>query len=175
VDNPKGVGLRRPAEIVDRLRPIALPGGVEFVNRYDLARLRLGEEVVLLVTPPRGGVAAESLPGIGRIGAGPRLHVDKKGVNRRGAGPMDAKRGAGEGYGVHICTGPVNVRGYDRFIVVVIRASHKLCPTAVSGAMQITHYHRAPVVSAACDKKYRNMFGAHHIVKIARVLAGGPP
>jgi hypothetical protein len=33
---------------------------------------------------------------------------DKKGVNRRGAGPLDGKllgRGAGEGLGVHICTG----------------------------------------------------------------------
>ena len=39
---------------------------------------------------------------------------DKKGVNRRGAGPEDASlfgRGAGEGLGVHICTGPVFVRG----------------------------------------------------------------
>ena len=35
----------------------------------------------------------------------------KKNVNRRGAGPMDHKVGAGGGYGVHICTGPVAVRG----------------------------------------------------------------
>ena len=38
----------------------------------------------------------------------------RKGVNRRGAGPMDASlfgRGAGEGLGVHICTGPVAVQG----------------------------------------------------------------
>jgi len=38
---------------------------------------------------------------------------DKKNVNRRGAGPMDASlhgRGAGEGMGVHIMTGPVYVR-----------------------------------------------------------------
>jgi acetamidase/formamidase len=38
----------------------------------------------------------------------------RKGVNRRGAGPMDASihgRGAGEGFGVHICTGPVAVKG----------------------------------------------------------------
>jgi acetamidase/formamidase len=38
----------------------------------------------------------------------------KKGVNRRGAGPEDASlfgRGAGEGLGVHVCTGPVAVRG----------------------------------------------------------------
>jgi acetamidase/formamidase/AraC-like DNA-binding protein len=37
----------------------------------------------------------------------------KKNVDRRGAGPMDASvfgRGAGEGFGVHICTGPVAVK-----------------------------------------------------------------
>ena len=36
----------------------------------------------------------------------------QKAVDRRGAGPMDASiygRGAGEGFGVHICTGPVYV------------------------------------------------------------------
>lgn len=37
-----------------------------------------------------------------------------KAVNRRGAGPLDASvfgRGAGEGFGVHICTGPIAVHG----------------------------------------------------------------
>lgn len=36
----------------------------------------------------------------------------QKAVDRRGAGPMDASiygRGAGEGFGVHICTGPIYV------------------------------------------------------------------
>lgn len=39
-----------------------------------------------------------------------------KAIDRRGAGPMDASvlgRGAGEGFGVHICTGPVYVRGAE--------------------------------------------------------------
>jgi acetamidase/formamidase/AraC-like DNA-binding protein len=39
---------------------------------------------------------------------------ERKAVDRRGAGPMDATvcgRGAGEGFGVHICTGPIFVRG----------------------------------------------------------------
>ena len=50
---------------------------------------------------------------------------DKKGVNRRGAGPENASlfgRGAGEGLGVHICTGPVFVRGAQegRFAVRAI-------------------------------------------------------
>lgn len=42
--------------------------------------------------------------------------ADRKNVNRRGAGPIDASiygRGAGEGFGVHICTGPVAVRGAE--------------------------------------------------------------
>jgi acetamidase/formamidase len=35
---------------------------------------------------------------------------ERKNVDRRGAGPMNASihgRGAGEGFGVHICTGPI--------------------------------------------------------------------
>lgn len=41
-----------------------------------------------------------------------RWTQDFKGVDRRGAGPLDASifgRGAGEGFGVHICTGPVAI------------------------------------------------------------------
>ncbi|HEY3598943.1 MAG TPA: acetamidase/formamidase family protein [Paraburkholderia sp.] len=42
--------------------------------------------------------------------------AERKNVDRRGAGPIDASiygRGAGEGFGVHICTGPVAVRGAE--------------------------------------------------------------
>ncbi|PLZ02990.1 AraC family transcriptional regulator [Burkholderia sp. WAC0059] len=42
--------------------------------------------------------------------------AERKNVNRRGAGPMDASiygRGAGEGFGTHICTGPIAVRGAE--------------------------------------------------------------
>jgi acetamidase/formamidase len=49
---------------------------------------------------------------------------DKKGVNRRGAGPMDASihgRGAGEGFGVHIMTGPVSVRGAEAGDILEVR------------------------------------------------------
>jgi acetamidase/formamidase len=48
----------------------------------------------------------------------------RKGVNRRGAGPMDASlfgRGAGEGLGVHICTGPVAVKGAQPGDVLEVR------------------------------------------------------
>lgn len=40
--------------------------------------------------------------------------ADRKGVDRRGAGPMDASvlgRGAGEGFGTQIMTGPIAIRG----------------------------------------------------------------
>lgn len=41
---------------------------------------------------------------------------ERKSVHRRGAGPMDGSiygRGAGEGFGVHICTGPIVVEGAE--------------------------------------------------------------
>jgi acetamidase/formamidase/AraC-like DNA-binding protein len=62
-----------------------------------------------------------------------RWTPDAKNVDRRGAGPMDASvygRGAGEGFGVHICTGPVAVKDAQpgdvlevRILDVVPRAS----------------------------------------------------
>jgi acetamidase/formamidase len=49
---------------------------------------------------------------------------DKKGVNRRGAGPIDGKllgRGSGEGFGVHICTGPVYIRDAEPGDILEVR------------------------------------------------------
>lgn len=46
---------------------------------------------------------------------------DRKGVNRRGAGPDDAPIGAGGGLGVHICTGPIAVRGAEPGDVLEVR------------------------------------------------------
>ena len=49
---------------------------------------------------------------------------EKKGVDRRGAGPVDGKllgRGSGEGFGVHICTGPVFVRGAELGDILEVR------------------------------------------------------
>lgn len=45
----------------------------------------------------------------------------RKGVNRRGAGPMDAKVGAGGGLGVHICTGPIRIRGAEPGDILEVR------------------------------------------------------
>jgi acetamidase/formamidase len=49
---------------------------------------------------------------------------DKKNVDRRGAGPVDGKllgRGSGEGFGVHICTGPVYIRGAEPGDILEVR------------------------------------------------------
>lgn len=44
-----------------------------------------------------------------------------KNVDRRGMGPMDHKLGAGGGLGVHICTGPVAVKGAQPGDVLEVR------------------------------------------------------
>jgi acetamidase/formamidase/AraC-like DNA-binding protein len=49
---------------------------------------------------------------------------ETKTVDRRGAGPMDASvfgRGAGEGFGVHICTGPIAVKDAQPGDVLEVR------------------------------------------------------
>jgi acetamidase/formamidase/AraC-like DNA-binding protein len=49
---------------------------------------------------------------------------DRKAVDRRGAGPLDASifgRGAGEGFGVHVCTGPIYVKDAEPGDVIEVR------------------------------------------------------
>ena len=63
----------------------------------------------------KGDPAAESI-----------FHWDARGktIERRGAGPMAANvygRGSGEGIGVHICTGPVAVKGAEPGDVIEVR------------------------------------------------------
>jgi acetamidase/formamidase len=53
-----------------------------------------------------------------------RWEPNDKGVDRRGAGPVDASamgRGAGEGFGVHVLTGPVFVCGAEPGDVLEVR------------------------------------------------------
>lgn len=59
----------------------------------------------------------------GDPGAESIFHWDaqRKGVDRRGAGPMDAKIGAGGGAGVHICTGPVRIKGAQPGDILEVR------------------------------------------------------
>jgi acetamidase/formamidase len=62
----------------------------------------------------------------GDAGAESVFHWTKesKAVDRRGAGPMNASihgRGAGEGLGVHVCTGPIAVSGAEPGDVLEVR------------------------------------------------------
>ena len=53
-----------------------------------------------------------------------RWDAHGKAVERRGAGPMDASefgRGAGEGFGVHICTGPIAIQGAEPGDIIEVR------------------------------------------------------
>lgn len=53
-----------------------------------------------------------------------RWDANGKAIERRGAGPMDASalgRGPGEGFGVHICTGPIAVEGAQPGDIIEVR------------------------------------------------------
>ncbi len=55
----------------------------------------------------------------------------RKGVDRRGSGPMQPTlfgRGPGEGLGVHICTGPVFVRGAEPGDILAVRSHYRRPP-----------------------------------------------
>jgi acetamidase/formamidase/AraC-like DNA-binding protein len=69
-----------------------------------------------------------------------RWTPEGKAVDRRGAGPLDASafgRGAGEGFGVHICTGPIAIENARPGDVVEVRildiAPRKSCNPRFSG------------------------------------------
>jgi acetamidase/formamidase len=84
-------------------------------NLKPLVELESGDFVTIETLTHHANDDAERMVK-GDPGAESVFYWDKtrKGVNRRGAGPMDASlfgRGAGEGLGVHICTGPVAVKG----------------------------------------------------------------
>ena len=75
VYHAKRIGLRRPLEVIDRLRPVSLPAGVDLIDGDHFARLRLGDQFLVVEPPPGGRIAAERLARMGRVGAGPRLDV----------------------------------------------------------------------------------------------------
>src|SRR4029078_9089229 len=75
VHDTKWVGLRHPAEVIDRTRPVLLSAAVDFVDRAHLARLRFSEQIIVMKAPPRGSVAAKRLARISRIRTRPRLHI----------------------------------------------------------------------------------------------------
>ncbi len=87
----EGIGLRRPAEIVDGARAMVL--GVDLVDRHHFALLGLGDQLVVVIAPEGGGVAAEGAPGEARIGGEARLDIeDARFQHVAGAGILDGDR-----------------------------------------------------------------------------------
>src|SRR6516162_2034980 len=90
VDDAKWIRLRRPPEVIDRLRPVALPAGIDLIDGTDFARLWFRQQLLVVEAPPCRRVAAERLAGIDRIGTGPRFHVDDADLeNVTRLGPTD--------------------------------------------------------------------------------------
>ncbi len=80
VDDPvhhaKRTGLRHPAVIIDRARPVAAARRIDLVDRDDLARFRLGQEIVVVEAPPCRRIAAKSPAFELRIATGTGPYVD---------------------------------------------------------------------------------------------------
>jgi hypothetical protein len=76
VNDTKGIRLGRPREVVDRAGPVLLPGGIELVDGDHLARLRLGQEILVMESPPGSGIAPEALSFVLGIGARTGSDVD---------------------------------------------------------------------------------------------------
>src|SRR5690606_17700668 len=69
VTHARRIGLRCPAKAVDGTREVVVPRRMQFVDGHHLARARFGEQIVVVVTPPGRGVAAETAPGVLRAAA----------------------------------------------------------------------------------------------------------
>src|SRR5260370_23074434 len=77
MQNAERIALRRPTEVVGRARVIAaMVLAVDLVNRHDLARLGLSQELLVMKAPPAGGVTAASAAGDAGVGAGTAPHVE---------------------------------------------------------------------------------------------------
>lgn len=101
-----------------------------------------------------------------------------KGVDRRGAGPMNASvfgRGAGEGFGVHICTGPIHVRGAEPGDVLEIEILD-LRPRPSANPLHAGKAF-ASNASAWWGYQYNDLLGQperHETVTIFEIDAGAP-
>ncbi len=95
VHDPGGIGLRRPAEVVDAFRPVPLAARVDLVDGDHLARLGIGQQLLVVEAPPGRRVAPEALALVLRVGARPRPDVDDpdlEDVSRLGLANRDRAR-----------------------------------------------------------------------------------
>lgn len=128
----KGAQAKTPAEYMGKHKYHFLPANAETVHWGYFSKLLKprvevdsGDFVTIETLTHHANDDASRMVS-GDPGAESVYHwdADRKGVDRRGAGPMDASlfgRGAGEGLGVHICTGPVYVRGAEPGDILEVR------------------------------------------------------
>ncbi len=98
-----------------------------YFNRFlePVARVRSGDRITIEALTQHATDDVERMvhddPGAESVF---RWDAGGKAVERRGAGPLDASifgRGAGEGFGVHVCTGPVYVEEAEPGDVLEVR------------------------------------------------------
>lgn len=109
-----------------------LPGTPEtvhwgFLSKHlkPVARVQFGDYVTIeALTHHAADDSERMIEGVSGMEAVYRWTAESKAVEWRGAGPMDATspgRGAGEGFGVHICTGPIAIAGAKPGDIVEVR------------------------------------------------------
>lgn len=112
-----------------------------------------------------------------------RWDHDGKAINRRGAGPIDGSvygRGPGEGFGVHICTGPIMIRDAQpddilevRILDVAFRPSHAVPGKAYgSNAATWWGYHYRDLITAPKQREVITIYEIEEtgFEKFARAL-----
>ena len=147
VHHAERIGLRHPAVVVDRARPVPLPGRIDLVDGDDLARLRLLDQVVVVKAPPCRGIAAKSLAGIGGIAARPRRHVEDlhlQHVARLGAADVDRP---GQDVDAKTLAGAAAIhRGVHRPGAAPVDALATLIPAEHALRTRIAHDHALGIV-----------------------------
>ena len=76
VDNSIGIDERHPPVVIDWARPVSIGGRVQFIDCDDLARLRVLDKVMVLITPPSSDVGAESLSLVLRVCTRAGVHIE---------------------------------------------------------------------------------------------------
>lgn len=107
------------------VRPDTIHWGYFSKNLKPALHVRSGDYVTIeTLTHHANDDAERMVEGDAAAEAIYRWTSEGKVVDRRGAGPLDASvvgRGPGEGFGVHICTGPIHIAGAEPGDVVQVR------------------------------------------------------
>jgi acetamidase/formamidase len=93
---------------------------------------------------------------------------NSKGVDRRGAGPVDHPRGTGGGFGVHILTGPIYVAGAEKGDVIEIQILD-VVPRPSASNKHVTYGSNA---AAAWGFHYSTLTDPREVITIYKIEKG---